>query len=113
MSHWSLIAYDIRDPKRLRRVHAYLRTRAQALQLSVFLVQADTAELDAILDGVRARVDNRCDDIRLYAVTDPAALWSAGIQGDAVAGCYIAQPESARAGGLAGFFQGLFGREAA
>ena len=113
MTHWSLIAYDIRDPKRLRRVHGYLRKRAQALQLSVFLIKANETELDAILAGVRARADNREDDIRLYAVADPAAIWSAGTQSAAVAGLYGAQPEATRPVGLAGLFHGLFGRRAA
>jgi CRISPR-associated protein Cas2 len=112
MTQWSLIAYDIRDPKRLRRVHAYLRQRAQALQFSVFLLETEESALRTILDGVRQRADTRHDDIRLYAVTDPSAVWSAGTQQAALAGLYVPQPP-APPGVLQRLFQGLFPREAA
>lgn len=34
--HWSLIAYDIRCPRRLQKLHRFLRTEAYAIQESVF-----------------------------------------------------------------------------
>ncbi|MGB2131546.1 MAG: hypothetical protein ACPHXW_08940, partial [Marinobacterium sp.] len=34
--HWSLIAYDVRSPRRIQRLHRFLRTQAYALQESVF-----------------------------------------------------------------------------
>jgi CRISPR-associated protein Cas2 len=113
MTHWSLIAYDIREPKRLRRVHAYLRKRAQALQLSVFILEAEESQLNAILADLRKRADNRCDDIRLYAVKNPAAVWSAGNQNARLAGLYTPQSTRGDATGMKRVFQRLFGKDAA
>jgi len=36
MRHWYLVCYDIRDPGRLRRVHAAMEGFGKALQYSVF-----------------------------------------------------------------------------
>lgn len=75
---WYLLAYDIRDPRRLRRVHRYLRRRALAAQESVFFLHVTDAELRQVLDGVAARIDRRRDDVRAYPITHPAEVWLAG-----------------------------------
>jgi CRISPR-associated protein Cas2 len=113
MKHWSLIAYDIREPKRLRRVHAYLRKQAQAVQYSVFILESDDARLNTILAGLRERADQRDDDIRLYAIPDPGAVWIAGTQAEKVAGLYAPVPSHPPARGVGQWLKGLFGRQAA
>jgi CRISPR-associated protein Cas2 len=111
---WYLIAYDVRDPKRLRRVHYYLRKRALAVQKSVFMVQVDPKALAAIETEQHARVKARDDDVRLYAIPGPAALWAAGRQAARMLGLYADEAPSVDNGGrLRKWFQGLFGREAA
>lgn len=61
-----LIAYDISDPARLRKVHAYLRKRALPLQYSVFLGRFTEAELDVLEAELRALIHARRDDVRIY-----------------------------------------------
>ncbi len=88
MKQWHLLAYDVRDEKRLRKVHYYLRKRAVPLQKSVFLLHCTAADLAQTLQGIRERAHLREDDIRLYPVHSPASLWSAGQQGNAVQDLY-------------------------
>lgn len=110
--HWYLIAYDVRDPKRLRRVHYHIRKHAFALQESVFLVRTDQRGLAALEDQLRKLVDPRTDDLRRYPVTGPAALWTAGRQEARLDGLHDAATPTARERGRRGLF-GLFGPRAA
>jgi CRISPR-associated protein Cas2 len=111
---WYLIAYDVRDPKRLRRVHYYLRKQALAVQKSVFMVQTDPEGLAAIETELQARVKARDDDLRLYAIPGPSAVWAAGLQATRMGGLHGDDaPSDATGGRLRKWFQGLFGREAA
>lgn len=75
---WYLLAYDIRDARRLQRVHYYLRKRALAAQQSVFFLHATDAELQQTLDGVAQRIHRHRDDVRAYPISHPAEVWLAG-----------------------------------
>lgn len=114
--HWYLIAYDVRDERRLRRVHYYLRKRATALQRSVFIVHTDQEGLSEVEQGLRERADPRVDDLRLYAIPGPAAVWAAGAQSLAFDGLYGPE-DSTHAPGigrrLRDWVKGLMGREVA
>ena len=106
---WYLLAYDIRHEKRLRRLHYFCKKHGIPLQRSVFLFKADAAGLDEVVEGVRARVHDKEDDVRLYPVTHPGSIWAAGQQSDKLQGLYggsAPKKESSRAGS---FFRSLFG----
>lgn len=90
---WYLLAYDIRDPKRLQRVHYYLRKRALAAQQSVFFLYVTDAELKRALDAVAARIDRHRDDVRAYPISHPADVWLAGPS--PVAGPLLRPPDPA------------------
>ncbi len=85
---WYVIAYDIREPGRLQRVHRYLSKTAWMLQRSVYLCQVEPAQLEIIRQELKAITDDRWDDIRAYAVESPAGFWTAGRQGVALEDCY-------------------------
>lgn len=87
---WYLLAYDIRDPQRLRRVHYYLRKRALAAQQSVFFLHVTDAELQRTLDEVAKRIHRHRDDVRAYPISHPAEVWLAGQS--AVAGPLLQPP---------------------
>ncbi len=91
MKQWHVLAYDVRDPKRLQRVHYYLRKRALPLQKSVFLLHCTSSVLAETLQGVRERVALREDDVRLYPVNSPNSLWGAGQQTAALPSLYAPQ----------------------
>jgi len=61
-----VICYDITEPKRLARVHRYLRRRGLAVQYSVFVVRAHTPALLRLLDELRKLINPQRDDIRAY-----------------------------------------------
>ncbi len=90
MKQWYVIAYDVREIKRLQKVHYFLKKRAIALQNSVFLVHANPKSLQSILNGIQERVNGRVDDVRLYPVIHPNAIWAAGLQINAMHGLFTA-----------------------
>jgi len=61
-----LVAYDIADPRRLGRVHRYLKQHAIPVQYSVFVFQGNQYALDRVLSGIAARIDSEADDVRAY-----------------------------------------------
>ncbi|MFB6259759.1 MAG: CRISPR-associated endonuclease Cas2 [Thiohalorhabdaceae bacterium] len=75
---WHIVAYDVRDPRRLQRVHRFLRKRGLAAQESVFLVKAGNRQLQDLLNGLGGIIDRRRDDVRTYPVAHPGALWLSG-----------------------------------
>lgn len=77
--HW-LLAYDIRNPKRLRKIHAYLRKRGYSLQYSVFGLELDDHGIRRILDDLVLLMDPSVDDIRAYHLPEHCQVWTIGQQ---------------------------------
>ncbi len=70
-----VVAYDIRDARRWRRVYACLKRRGVRLQYSVFLVRSGKVGMDRILAQLSDVIDPRRDDVRIYPVP-AAAEWT-------------------------------------
>ena len=94
MKQWHILAYDVREEKRLRKLHYFLRKRALPLQRSVFLLHCSAADLAEILNGVRERTHLREDDVRLYPVHSPQSIWAAGQQQAAIQNLYAGKAEA-------------------
>ena len=69
-----LIAYDIADPRRLRRVARLLEKRALRCQKSVFFAEVTPNQLQQILDEVEQLIDGRADCLQAWrlAADQPA-----------------------------------------
>lgn len=93
---WYLVCYDIRDNRRLQRVHRCLRRRALAMQYSVFLLQCRDEQLTELREALRRLADPREDDIRIYPVRAPGTLWMSGRQGEALAALYPVADDGSR-----------------
>ncbi len=65
-----LFTYDVCDPKRLVRVHRCLKSRALALQYSVFVLEGSTDDALAARSAVANLIDPTQDDVRIYALPD-------------------------------------------
>lgn len=63
-----LVAYDIADPRRLKRVHRCLKGWGIPLQYSVWLVPARRADLMGLCAQLDALIVDADDDIRIYAL---------------------------------------------
>lgn len=63
-----LICYDIADPKRLGRVHRYLKKRSLPVQYSVFTAEFKRAQVDALMLALLTLIDQREDDVRCYGL---------------------------------------------
>lgn len=61
-----LIAYDISNPKRLLRVHRYLKTVATPVQYSLFVAEESTYGIQRIHLALEELIDPRNDDVRIY-----------------------------------------------
>jgi CRISPR-associated protein Cas2 len=65
-----IVAYDITDPKRLTRLHRYLRTIAIAIQYSIFYLKCDERQLERLLKPADDIIDSRVDDFRCYPLPE-------------------------------------------
>lgn len=67
-----LIAYDIRDPRRLARVYQLCKRSGLHVQYSVFLVRANPRQIDGLARELEALIHPRRDDIRIYPIPERA-----------------------------------------
>ena len=88
MKSWYIIAYDIRDPKRLRKLHYHLRKQAIPMQYSVFLIKANSEVLNKLLQTITRIAKDDEDDIRLYPIFNPNTIWAAGKQAQTLFSLY-------------------------
>ncbi len=73
-----LIAYDITDPRRLRRLHAFLRKHAVPVQYSVFHFEGSAAQMGRLLQSIGERIDPDSDDVRAYQLPERMQLTTLG-----------------------------------
>lgn len=76
-----IIAYDIGDPRRLRRIHRYLKKRAMPIQYSVFLIHCNKVNLEEIINDLDSMIDPNADDIRFYTLPKKVEIITIGQQG--------------------------------
>jgi CRISPR-associated protein Cas2 len=67
-----LAAYDIRDPKRLRRVHKMMKAFGWPMQYSVFICDLDHVELVELRLAISNEIDHAEDAIALIDLGDPS-----------------------------------------
>jgi len=79
-THWHLFCYDIADPRRLRRIHRFLKDEGLPLQYSVFLVCCTTLEMVLLLEKTRALINEKEDDVRIYPVSSSVEFVALGRQ---------------------------------
>lgn len=70
-----LLAYDIRDDQRLRRVQQASSRVCVFLQRSVYLYYGGGGNLMRLLSELAALVLDEVDDVRLYALHSTADVW--------------------------------------
>ena len=76
-----LIAYDIANPRRLRRVAKRLERYAVRVQKSVFVFHGTRQDLDGVKSELLSLIDVAEDRVQAWAAHDPPGIvsWSAGI----------------------------------
>jgi CRISPR-associated endonuclease Cas2 len=73
---WYILAYDIANPKRLVKIHRFIKHRGIAIQKSVFLIQGTEPQLVCLLDRIVKLMDIKCDDLRAYPIFHPRKIWA-------------------------------------
>ena len=66
-----LVAYDIRDPGRLRRVHKTMQSYGWAMQYSVFICDLDFIELTDLRIDLGAIIHHGLDSIAMIDLGQP------------------------------------------
>ena len=69
-----LIAYDISCPRRLGRVHRYLKTVAVPVQYSVFTTEETPAGIQRIRTALAKIINPKYDDVRIYPLPNKLEL---------------------------------------
>jgi CRISPR-associated protein Cas2 len=64
-----LLCYDIKDPKRLQRVHKCAKKVGMPLQYSVFYLEMNNADVTQLLNQLSRLIDVTQDDIKIYAIS--------------------------------------------
>jgi CRISPR-associated protein Cas2 len=67
-----LVAYDIRHPRRLRRVHRVAKDHGEPLQYSVFVCDLTATELIALKRALLAEIKLTEDSIGIFDLGAPA-----------------------------------------
>ncbi|MDQ6951755.1 MAG: CRISPR-associated endonuclease Cas2 [Mariprofundales bacterium] len=75
-----LICYDIANPKRLQRLHRLISQQAVMVQYSVYYAEKNSKELATLAALVRAHIDPRQDDVRIYRLPSNPDIALLGIQ---------------------------------
>jgi CRISPR-associated protein Cas2 len=68
-----LLAYDISDPRRLRRVHGIALTYGYPLQYSLFVCDLDEVQLVGLRADLGAEINHREDRISIFDLGAPHA----------------------------------------
>lgn len=66
-----VVAYDIRDEKRLRQVHKTMKAYGWAMQLSVFICDLDFIELVELRTDLGAIINHGADSIAIIDLGQP------------------------------------------
>lgn len=75
-----LVAYDIRDDVRLRRVHDIVRSHGERLQYSVFLCDLTPIEKLNLRSALREVVNQHADSVVFIDLGEPDRPGSAAIE---------------------------------
>ena len=65
-----IVAYDISDKKRLRKVAKFLEKKGVRIEYSVFFLKADKNEMVEIAMEISEIIDSETDDVRIYEIED-------------------------------------------
>ena len=66
-----LAAYDIRDDRRLRRVHSVMKAYGWPMQYSVFICDLDAIELLNLKTDIAAEIHHAQDSVAIIDLGDP------------------------------------------
>lgn len=75
-----LVAYDIRDARRLQRVGRRARRHAAGLQYSVYGFEGNDKSIESFVAELERLIDSRVDDLRAYHVPERCRVWALGRQ---------------------------------
>jgi len=67
-----LVAYDIRDERRLRSVHRTMKGYGWSMQYSVFICDLDMIEVLAMKTDITVVIDQRVDSVAVVDLGYPA-----------------------------------------
>lgn len=73
-----LVAYDVREPRRLKRVHALLTKTAVPVQYSMFAAAGSAQVMRRLAAAVERLMDVHADDVRFYPIPEQPLVYTIG-----------------------------------
>ncbi len=81
-THRWLLAYDIRDPKRLKKVWRVMRREGIPFQYSLYFLRSNKMGIENLLQRLTTLIDTTVDDLRVYPLGENTRMWGLGNQFD-------------------------------
>lgn len=75
-----LIAYDIKNPKRLAKVGRYINKEAVRMQYSIYVLAGTRRKMDEVSAELEKLINPKEDDVRVYPMGENTRLWGLGTQ---------------------------------
>ena len=75
---WYLVAYDIANPGRLKKIHNLMKKQGLAAQKSLFFVYGAESRINRLLDRIAILMVLKEDDLRAYPIDNPKKVWTNG-----------------------------------
>lgn len=73
-----LIGYDIKNAKRIRKIHRYLTRHSMPIQYSVFLYIGSEQSLQKHIQNMLQLIDQKEDDLRIYEIPEHGKQYRLG-----------------------------------
>lgn len=73
-----LVCYDIREDRRLRRIHRTLKSWGLPIQYSVFQCWLTHRQRGQLTEILRRAIDTRVDDLRIYSLVPGTVIYYQG-----------------------------------
>lgn len=77
-AQWHILAYDIKNPKRLQKVHRLVSKSCLPLQKSVYFVLANEQRMQKFMKKLEKYLNLKEDDVRTYPIESAQTVWLYG-----------------------------------
>ena len=78
-TNW-ILAYDIREPRRLQKVGRLMQKEGMRLQYSVYMLKGSRDQVEQLLEQLTPLIDAKADDVKIYPLGENTRIWGLGTQ---------------------------------
>ena len=78
-TNW-VLAYDIREPRRLQKVGRFMQKEGMRLQYSVYMLKGSRDQVEKLVGQLTQLIDSKADDVKIYPLGENTRIWGLGTQ---------------------------------